>query len=93
MARTKREKKPEQTSGSGNKKGNLIKIGALWIKHGNKGAFMSGTVSLDEENPNMTVKVLIFKNNFKEESKHPDYVVYIPSEELERSATESDGII
>jgi muramidase (phage lysozyme) len=90
MARSKKSE-----TGSGSKKkplGKLIKIGALWVKHGNKGAFMSGTVSLDEENPNMTVKVLIFKNNYKEESKHPDYVVYIPSDEMERagSAEESD---
>ena len=62
-------------------RGKLKKIGALWIKTGNSGKFMSGTLSLDETDPNQTVKVLVFKNGYKEEAKHPDYVVYIPSDQ------------
>ena len=45
------------------------KIGALWLKTSAKGAkFMSGEIN--------GVPVVIFKNTFKEEEKHPDYLVY-----------------
>ena len=85
MARKQTAKKKQTTSGSG-KRGGLTKIGALWIKSGNNGKFMSGTLSLDDENPNMIVKVLVFKNGYKEEAKHPDYVVYVPAEEIEKAS-------
>ena len=54
-------------------RGKLKKIGALWLKKGANGTFMSGTVN--------DAKVLVFKNNYKEEAKHPDYVIYEPAEE------------
>jgi uncharacterized protein (DUF736 family) len=45
------------------------KLGALWLKTSAKGAkFMSGKIN--------GVDVVIFKNTFKEEEKHPDYIVY-----------------
>ena len=45
------------------------KLGALWLKRSAKGtAFMSGEIG--------GVRVVVFKNNRKEEEKHPDYIVY-----------------
>ena len=50
------------------------KIGSLWVNK-EKG-YMSGTIN--EE------RVVIFKNGFKTEDKHPDYIVYKskPKEEV-----------
>ena len=45
------------------------KIGALWLqKDKNGNTYMSGNVG--------DTKVVIFKNTYKKEDKHPDYVVY-----------------
>lgn len=45
------------------------KIGAVWIKTSKAGnKFMSGVIN-DQ-------KVVIFKNNYKEQENHPDYIVY-----------------
>jgi len=51
----------------------LEKIGALWLKTGAKGKFLSGVIELDDNN---TINVLVFPNGYKEASKHPDYVIY-----------------
>lgn len=42
-------------------------LGALWIKSGAKGEYMTGTIS--------GVKVVVFKNTNKREDKHPDWRV------------------
>ncbi len=46
----------------------MEKIGALWIKDGKQGKFMSGIIG--------GKSVLIFKNTRKKDSKHPDYEVF-----------------
>lgn len=53
------------------------KIGALWLKSGSKGDYFTGEVS--------GVKVVVFKNGYKESPKHPDFNVYlsVPREERE----------
>lgn len=52
----------------------LTKIGALWLKKGRDGNwFMSGMV---DDGHNEPIKLLVFKNGYKEESRHPDYVIY-----------------
>ena len=48
-------------------------IGALWINESKKGnKFMSGSVEIDGK----THKIVVFKNSYKEEDKHPDYKIY-----------------
>lgn len=42
-------------------------LGALWIKSGPKGDYMTGTIN--------GVKVVVFKNKNKREDKHPDWRV------------------
>ncbi len=45
------------------------KIGALWLKKSAKGtSFLSGELN--------GLPVVVFKNNYKEQPKHPDYIVY-----------------
>jgi hypothetical protein len=46
----------------------MEKIGALWIKEGKNGKFMSGIIG--------GKSVLIFKNSRKNNPKHPDYEVF-----------------
>jgi len=78
---TRKKGTSKKSSGSGDsKRGKLAKVGALWLKTGNNGKFMSGTITLGE-GENATIRLLVFKNGYKEESKHPDYVIYTPEEE------------
>lgn len=56
-------------------------IGALWQKRSKKGTeFMSGTISIEGK----AYEVVIFKNSYKKEPKHPDWKVY-PSKPREDS--------
>ena len=51
----------------------MVKCGALWLKTARSGdKFMSGVIEVNGEKVNL----LVFKNGYKEESKHPDYVIY-----------------
>lgn len=49
-------------------------IGALWEKKASKSGltFFSGTVTIGD----VACEVVIFKNNYKKEPKHPDWKVY-----------------
>ena len=48
-------------------------IGALWLNKSAKGvSYFSGVVEIDGKK----TSVVIFKNTFKEEDKHPDYKIY-----------------
>ena len=62
----------------------MIQLGGLWInesKSGNK--YMSGYLG--------NAKLMIFKNNFKSEDKHPDYVMYIASNKPKNN--DDDGFL
>lgn len=60
----------------------LEKIGALWLGTTKKGqGYLSGIVQDAEGND---IRVFILKNGFKQEDKHPDYIVYL-SNPFERS--------
>ena len=63
----------------------MDKIGALWIKDGKKGKFMSGVIGGKQ--------VLIFKNERKKESNHPDYEVFNPGDKNELPPKTDDNDI
>lgn len=51
----------------------LNKLGALWAgKSAGGQEYMSGIISIGEEQ----VRIVIFPNGFKEEDRHPDFVIY-----------------
>ena len=48
-------------------------IGALWLNESKDGKkYFSGIVTIGGD----THKIVVFKNNYKEEDKHPDYKIY-----------------
>lgn len=56
-----------------NDNGKLEKLGALWLGKSARGTnYMSGVVTIDDTEH----RIVVFKNGFKQESKHPDYVIY-----------------
>ena len=44
-------------------------LGALWIKTGAKGEYMTGTIEVNGEK----IGVVCFTNQHKKEAKHPDW--------------------
>lgn len=53
---------------------NQNKIGALWINEKNGKKYMSGDVTIDGQQ----VRIVVFKNTYKEEgTKQPDYNILI----------------
>jgi hypothetical protein len=54
-------------------------IGGLWIKESPKGKFFSGQIEIDGKK----TSIVIFKNSYKEQEKHPDYKIFLskPREE------------
>lgn len=47
------------------------KIGALWLKEGPKGKFMSGEIEIGGQ----THRIMVFKNNYKDAPNKPDYTI------------------
>lgn len=78
-----KSKKTEQ------KKNKLRKIGALWLRTAKNSGdkYMSGVVDMDGDN---SQRIVVFKNGYKEENKHPDYVIYIQEEETEEQQHDDD---
>lgn len=70
----------------------MDKIGALWLKDGPNGKFMSGVIG--------GKPVLVFKNKYKKQDNHPDYNVFagqskteLPDKKKEqRYEEEYDGV-
>ena len=60
-------------------------IGALWLKKGKNGTFMSGVVEID----GIKTEIVVFKNDYKKEDKHPDYKIYLS--DGKRGKVEDDG--
>lgn len=60
-------------------------IGALWVKNGNNGQYMTGTIEIAGQK----VSIVCFLNTNKKESKHPDWRIYV-SRPSERSSERQD---
>jgi hypothetical protein len=80
----------KKTTKKEQKKNKIRKVGALWLRSakntGNK--YMSGVVDLDGNN---SIRVVVFKNGYKEEQKHPDYIIYV-QESDDAEQQHDDGI-
>jgi len=50
--------------------------GALWKKNTGKTKYLSGYVEIE----GIQHKVVIFPNKFKQENKHPEFIIYSPFE-------------
>jgi hypothetical protein len=48
-------------------------IGALWITKGKNIKYLSGEIELNGEKS----RLVVFKNSFKTDEKHPDYKIYL----------------
>lgn len=72
----------------GNRERNPNRIGALWLKHKNGKTFMSGEIEIPEDYDlsDGRVRILVFKNSYKEQDNHPDYNIMLP-----RDAQRSSG--
>jgi len=64
----------------------LRKIGALWLKEGKSGKFLSGMVEIDGKKINL----MVFRNTRKQEDRHPDYTINI-TEDDEPVRTRTDN--
>jgi len=86
---TKDTKKKTKTP---QKKNKLRKIGALWLRKAKNSGdmYMSGVCDMDGDN---SIRIVVFKNGYKEETKHPDYVIYIQEEEHENDEQTADDDI
>jgi len=71
--------------------GNLNRIGALWLsrnrtRQGDR--YMSGRITLDD---NTEIRLLVFKNGFKENDSHPDYIIYEPEARQDTAARDEQA--
>ena len=51
----------------------MTKIGALWIGGNGSKKWMSGNVEIDGKK----TSIIVFKNDYKKEDKHPDYNIFL----------------
>ena len=62
----------------------MVKITGLWQNEDKKGnKYLSGSMG--------SAKVLIFKNNYKEQDKHPDYIMYLAPQKKKEEKSD-DGL-
>lgn len=64
----------------------MEKLGALWLKDGKKGKYMSGVVEINGVKTN----ILVFKNDHKESDKHPDYNIYLSEDKRGKVADDDE---
>lgn len=67
--------------------GKLTKVGALWLKEKAGRKYMSGKVELAL--PEGTV-LFVYKNDYKEADKHPDYTLNAILDEPEEPPADKD---
>ena len=58
----------------------LRKVGALWLKEGQNGKFMSGVFEPDGRE-GVKYDILVFKNNKREGKRDPDYQIQMREED------------
>lgn len=76
-------KKPEPKTTS-----ELVELGALWFKEGKQGKFMAGKITIDDQD----IKIMVFKNEYKNADNHPDYKVVAVLENSTKNLEENDDL-
>lgn len=67
-------------------------IGALWKKESSKGTtFLSGELEIEGKKH----RIVVFKNTYKEQEKHPDYRIFLsqPMKQEAKPVFEAMGIV
>lgn len=63
----------------------LIKIASIWQNQDKKGnTYFTGTLG--------SARIVILKNNYKKESKHPDFNIFVQEPEKKEYAQSGGGI-
>lgn len=65
----------------------LRKVGAMWLREKNGKKYMSGSVN--ESLPSGT-KLLMYRNDYKKDEKHPDYTLHVVDDEADQSDRRQD---
>jgi len=61
----------------------MINIGGLWVNKNSKGEiYLAGYLN--------GARLLVFKNNYKESDKHPDYVMYVAPNQQRQNASSGE---
>jgi len=50
-------------------------IGALWVKEGKKGDFYSGYIEVENGGKKEKIRIVVFKNNYKNKETSPDFQI------------------
>ena len=63
-------------------------VGALWKKESSTQKYFSGHIKVDDGmGSEELVKVVIFKNNYKEKDNHPDFRIYTVDSAVDKKET------
>ena len=60
-------------------------IWALWLKNGKNGQFLTGKIKINEDE----IKIVIFKNNYKNKDNQPDYTI-LKAKEIQQLEQQED---
>lgn len=64
-------------------------IGALWVNEGKSQKYLAGQIEVDGK----LTKIVVFKNSFKKDEKHPDYRIYLKNEKgVKEEQTQIDDL-
>lgn len=63
----------------------MLQLGGLWVNESKSGTkYMTGYLG--------NLKIMVFRNNYKSEDKHPDYVMYLTEKPRATEGEKSDDI-
>lgn len=70
-------------------------LGALWRRQGKTQTFLSGKIKITEGGKERDIALVVFKNNYKETDRQPDFIIYEdkPREETVAAPVEADDIL
>jgi uncharacterized protein (DUF736 family) len=81
----------ENTETKSNKDWKSKEVGALWARRGKSQNYFSGYVTIGELGFEKKVRIVGFKNNFKDDEKHPDFRLYESEESVSQNSDQAQG--